>query len=260
MEMRLRSVIRHLRGATGPFTSQRCRLALMLSGSICSMIRHGGSLLHALQTAADSLPYQAAPSYNQTLVYRVPLLLHDFSYRMWQCCSLALPSTHYPTPQTTTLTTFLQIPLRNIVCDSGHSISKTRLLASNLAPAVRTPQRAIAHYSACLLPRLQRTSSHHYHTDSHGPTTSPPGLVQIPTQQCRPYASTLSQLSHGSALAALRRGTACAVAFRRLCATLAHAGYEVRPRSAERQEIEPASTRGCRARNGQQARLLQACQ
>jgi hypothetical protein len=139
MEMRLHSVIRHLRGATGPFTSQRCRLALMLSGSICSMIRHGGSLLHALQTAAVSLPYQAAPSYHQTLVYRVPLL-PDFSYRMWQCCSLAsLPSTHYPTPQTTTLTTFLQIPLRNIVCDSGHSISKTRLLAPNFAPAVRTP-------------------------------------------------------------------------------------------------------------------------
>jgi hypothetical protein len=89
MDMQVRSVIRHLRGATDPFTSQRCRLALLLSGSICSMIRHGGSLLHTLQTtAADSLPYRAALIYSRTPVYRVPLL-SDFSYRMWQCCSLA---------------------------------------------------------------------------------------------------------------------------------------------------------------------------
>lgn len=120
--------------STRPFTSQRCRLALACFQGQRPVDWHGGSLFFTLQTA-DSLPHQRVALCDiRTRLYRSIfsfLVLHE-------AVLLATPpSAHYPPrhhllPPTTPPASppFTQPTIRESLCDTGHSIGRTRFACS----------------------------------------------------------------------------------------------------------------------------------
>lgn len=145
MEELLRSVIRHLRGIPGPFTSQRCRLVLLLllSGSRLND-SHGGWPSSRARCRLPT-PYPAIPScadlqldtlfVQSTLSPSPRLLVSTVAVLL-----AAPPSAHYPPPpnntphhasadRTHTLGNSLRI---------GRSITRTRVRSlPTFAPALR---------------------------------------------------------------------------------------------------------------------------